>query len=81
MLVPGRDTLRVRRPEGAEKEITAAPLPAPFADPLSYPAAVVRGDRQPEGLSSLSVNLVVTEILDVARESARTGKRVTLPER
>jgi hypothetical protein len=40
---------------------------------------VVRGDLQPAGLSSLAVNMVVTEILDAARESARTGKRITLP--
>ncbi|MGO8675045.1 MAG: Gfo/Idh/MocA family protein [Limisphaerales bacterium] len=79
VLVPRRDMLRVRRPEEAEKEIPAPPLPGPQADPLSYLAAVVRGEREPEGLSSLSVNLVVTEILDAARESARTGRRVTLP--
>jgi hypothetical protein len=40
--------------------------------------AVVRGKIRPSGLSSLDVNLVVTEILDAARESARTGKRVDL---
>ena len=42
-------------------------------------AAVVRGDIRPSGLSSLEVNLTATEILDAARESARTGKRVSLP--
>jgi hypothetical protein len=46
------------------------------ANPLSYLAAVVRGDIQPSGLSSLEVNMTVTEILDVARESAKTGKRI-----
>ena len=40
--------------------------------------AVVRGEPKPSGLSSLEVNLVVTEILDAARKSARTGKRVDL---
>jgi hypothetical protein len=38
----------------------------------------VRGDLKPAGLSSLPVNLIVTEILDAARESARTGKRIDL---
>jgi len=42
-------------------------------------AAVVRGEVQPSGLSSLEVNLIVTEILDAARESAATGKRIDLP--
>jgi len=40
---------------------------------------LVRGDVKPAGLSSLDVNMVVTEILDAARESARSGKRVDLP--
>jgi hypothetical protein len=48
------------------------------ADPLAYLAAVVRGEIQPSGLSSLAVNMIVTEILDAARESARTGKRIDL---
>jgi hypothetical protein len=48
------------------------------ANPLSYLAAVVRGDVQPSGLSSLEVNMTVTEILDAARESAKTGKRIEI---
>jgi hypothetical protein len=41
--------------------------------------AVVRGARAPNALSSLENNLIATEILEAARESARTGKRVALP--
>lgn len=78
VLVPRSDLLRVRKPNSAEKEITPAPLPPPNADPLSYLSAVVRGEVKPSGLSSLPINLVVTEILDAARKSARTGKRVDL---
>ena len=33
------------------------------------------------GLSSLENNMIVTEILDAARESAKTGKRVVLKGR
>ena len=79
VLVPRSDKLRVRRANSAETETTPEPLKGPQADPLSYLAAVVRGEIKPEGLSSLSVNLVVTEILDAARKSAKTGKRVDLP--
>jgi hypothetical protein len=42
--------------------------------------AIVRGNLQPAGLSSLGNNLIVTEILDAARESAKTGKRIVLPQ-
>ena len=79
VIIPRPDTMRVRKANTNEVEIAAAPLTAPETDPLTYLAAVVRGDIQPEGLSSLSVNMIVTEILDAARESARTGKRIDLP--
>jgi predicted dehydrogenase len=78
-LVPEQNRLRVRRANRAESDAAVPALVAPNGDPLSYLAAVVRGEIRPSGLSSLEVNLIATEILDAARESARTGKRVTLP--
>ena len=77
-LVPQRDLLRVRTAGAEEKTITPAALKTPEQDPLTYLAAVVRGDVRPSGLSSLEVNMVATEILDAARQSAKTGKRVEL---
>jgi hypothetical protein len=38
----------------------------------------VRGTTAPSGLSSLENNVIVTEILDAARESARTGRTIRL---
>jgi len=78
VLVPRGDTLRVRKPNEAENQTTPPALSGPQADPLSYLAAVTRHEIKPAGLSSLAVNLVVTEILDAARKSARTGKRIEL---
>jgi predicted dehydrogenase len=80
VLVPDQNRLRVRRAKSAESDAPVPALAAPEHDPLSYLAAVVRGDIRPAGLSSLEVNLIATEILDAARESARTGKRVNLVE-
>ena len=79
VLVPKDDSLLVRK-AGEEKEHaeTPAPLTGPDGDPLSYLIAVTRGEIKPAGLSSLDVNLTAMEILDAARESARTGKRITL---
>ena len=52
---------------------------APMNDPYLYFAAVVRGEIDPKGkLSSLENNLITMEILDAARESARTGRKVIL---
>jgi predicted dehydrogenase len=78
VLVPEQNRLRVRQANDAEVDAPVPALAAPENDPLSYLAAVVRGEIRPTGLSSLEVNLIVTEILDAARESARTGKRVSL---
>jgi len=75
----GGGVLRVRRPGQADEEgLTPAELPTDERDSLSYLAAVVRGRLKPSGLSSLENNLVVTEILESARESARTGRAVRL---
>src|ERR1043166_2446615 len=78
VLIPKRDLLRVRKANANENEMPAPALSGAEADPLSYLAAVVRGEIKPSGLSSLEANMVVTEILDAARESARTGKRIEL---
>jgi predicted dehydrogenase len=76
----GGGVLRVRRPGQADEEAVTPPeLPADERDSLSYLTAVVRGRLKPSGLSSLENNLVVTEILEAARESAASGKTVRLP--
>ena len=80
VLVPRKDLLKVRAGNTPETDKPPAPLRGAQADPLSYLAAVVRGEIKPTGLSSLEVNMIVTEILDAARESARSGKRVDLPQ-
>jgi predicted dehydrogenase len=76
--LPNKDSLFLRPGEKPEMALPAPALKDPIADPLSYLAAVVRGEIKPSGLSGLEVNLVATEILVAARESASTGKRVDL---
>jgi predicted dehydrogenase len=75
------DHIEVRREGESEGHITSAEaVPAPYDDPLHYLAAVIHGDIQEEGsLSSLETNITVSEILDAARESSRTGRTVRLP--
>ena len=74
----GGNSLRVRLPGGEEEQRTPAALDSDNGDSLSYLTAVVRGKRKPEGLSSLENNMIVTEILVAARESARTGKAIRI---
>jgi predicted dehydrogenase len=55
-------------------------LTAPYDDPLHYLAAVLNGGiEEGNSLSSLNNNMTVSEILDAARQSAQTGKSVSLP--
>lgn len=69
--------------QDAEQSLKLDARPAPYDDPFAYLAAVVRGTIKvtDDDLSSLANNLLVVEILDAARESAKTGKMVTLATR
>jgi predicted dehydrogenase len=76
--LPDGNSIFLRIGDAPETPVPAPALASPNSDPLTYLAAVVRREIRPSGLSSIEVNMVVTEILDAARESARTGKRVDL---
>ena len=76
----GGSMLRVRMPGQRDEEThaTLPKLPADERDSVSYLASVVRSKRKPTGLSSLENNMIVTEILTAARESAATGKTIRI---
>ena len=74
----GGNTLRAHVRGSQEVVSTPAPLPENDKDSVAYLVSVVRDHRKVEGLSSLANNMVVVEILDAARESAKTGKKVAL---
>jgi glucose-fructose oxidoreductase len=76
----GPDQLRLRtKGEKSESESTAPPLTAPNDGSLHYLAAVLNGSLQPDGdLTSLETNVVVMQILDAARQSAREGRTIKL---
>jgi predicted dehydrogenase len=79
VITVGRDDLKVRRAGEKEEQIIAAQkVPFPYDDSLSYLRAVVLDGLKPDSLSSLETNVIVTEILDAARQSAATGKTVNL---
>lgn len=79
VLVPEPNLVRAHtRQTQNEEDVTPTPLTAPYSDPVSYFAAVIRHEIQPTGLASLDVNVKVVQILDAAHESARTGKMVKL---
>jgi len=78
-IATGGDNLRVRLAGAkADETRTPPPLQPEAADSISYLIGVVRGRFKPYGLSALDNNVIVIEILDAARESARTGRTVAL---
>jgi predicted dehydrogenase len=75
-----RDHVRLRRTEKeTAQDQTVPPPPAPYDEPFAYLAAVVRGTTPEDVLSSLATNMLVVEILDAARQSAKEGRTVYLP--
>ena len=71
--------MRVRlKDEKSERTDEAAQTEATATDPFTYFARLLRGETKPDELTSLENNLIVMEILDAARQSAKTGKAVVL---
>ena len=67
--------------DNAERTSTPPPLSEPESNSLSYLAGVLRGSIHDQGdLSALDTNITVMQILDAARESARTGHSVRLSQ-
>lgn len=80
-VVADRNGIRLKPSAEAPEMVEAVPArPRPYNDPFAYLAAVVRGEIRPEpsDLSALENNLIVVEILDAARRSAKEGKRIFL---
>lgn len=76
------NNMRIKNSESKPEQrirITTKDIPV-YTDPFSYFADVIRGKiKVPEnGLYSLENNVKAVQILDAARESARTGKTVML---
>jgi glucose-fructose oxidoreductase len=76
----GPDKMRLRTKGQTEESESVSPaLTAPNDGSLHYLAAVLKGTLKPEGdLTSLDTNVVVMQILDAARQSAREGKTIKL---
>jgi glucose-fructose oxidoreductase len=76
----GPDKVRIRtKGQHDESESVSPALTAPNDGSLHYLVAVLNGSLKPDGdLTSLDTNVVVMQILDAARQSAREGKTIKL---
>jgi predicted dehydrogenase len=79
-----KNSLRIRIAEGydgyKEESYKLKELEAPVNDPFSFLAAVIKNEitLKPYELSSLENNMVVMEILDAARKSAKTNRTINI---
>jgi glucose-fructose oxidoreductase len=64
--------------ESQGQQVKAPALVAPEDDELRYLRAVVMEKLKPSGPGSLEINVVVAEVMDAARESAKSGKTVRM---
>jgi len=80
LITVGPDQVRLRtKGQAQESESKAPPLTPPNDGSLHYLAAVLNGSLKPNGdLTSLETNMVVMQILDAARQSAREGRTIKL---
>ena len=80
-MIADRNGLKIKTaPEKKEEYEAVQQRLSPYNDPFAYFAAVVRGEimLKPTDLSSLENNMIVVEILDAAKKSAKEGKMVRL---
>jgi predicted dehydrogenase len=70
------DDLRVRLKGKEEGRMTGSPIPSPYNDSLSQLRAVVLDGAEPDAPTALETNVIVSEILDAARRSAREGRTI-----
>lgn len=68
----------ILRTENSEEPVDAKTLEAPYHSYLPYFVGIVRGEIENDGLSSLENNMIVTEILTAARDSANSGSTIKL---
>jgi predicted dehydrogenase len=81
VMTDNRSVIRTRASESAkESSQSLEELDSPRNDPFSYFKAVIEGKVTPGAYdpSSLANNMIVMEILDAARQSARQGRTIKL---
>ncbi|HMG68109.1 MAG TPA: Gfo/Idh/MocA family oxidoreductase [Chitinophagaceae bacterium] len=80
-MIADHDGLKTKTSAEKKEAYQAVPRPKPpYHDPFAYFAAVTHGlvTVKPTDLSSLQNNMIVMEILDAAKRSAKEGKMIYL---
>jgi predicted dehydrogenase len=60
------------------KELEVTPLPEDESDPVSYMVSRMKADKPIEGLTAIDINVDVIHLIDLAKESIKTGRAVAV---
>ncbi len=60
-------------------QLTLSPLPEGENEPIAYMTARIRENKPIEGLTAIDINVQVIHIIDLAKESIKTGSAVKVP--
>jgi predicted dehydrogenase len=75
-MVNGKVELRRGR---ETQEVPLDPLPPERAEPIAFLINAMRSGKPIEGLTAMDINVGVTEIIEAAKMSVKTGRAVKLP--
>jgi predicted dehydrogenase len=71
---------KVELRKGKENEtLPIAPLPDDRSEPIAYMSSCIRNKKPIGGLNAIDINVGVIQIIDVAKESIRSGRTITMP--
>ena len=71
--------VEVRKGRRDSQSVTLDPLPPAKSEPIAYMIHCIREKKAPDGLVALDINVGVNEIIEAAKQSAKTGRAVPLP--
>ena len=80
-MVNGRVEMRSgpQRRGAAAVEVPIEALPPERAEPIAYMIHAVKSRKGVEGLTAIDINVDVSEIIEAAKQSVKTGRAVPLP--
>ena len=73
-----RSSAELQKGKKIEK-LPLAPLPEDRSEPIAYMVSCIRGNKPVTGLTAVDINVDVIHIIDLAKESVRTGRAVKMP--
>jgi len=63
------------------KQLTITPLSEDESEPVAYMVSRIKADKPIEGLTAIGINVDVIHLIDLAKESIRTGRAVAVGEK